>query len=485
MSTPVSAAGTYSDCHLAHNVTVSAGTGTTLTINGPLDLNGFELRDTTTGNAVSFGVVLNTAGARIYDSKGGGKITGFWAGVKSVASSAQLINCDLSGNRYFGAYIDTGANNNKITGGKIGSINGVTNEAYAIGIQAGNVTNLVVDGVVFENMYRQTAATSAMVGEGLPVNFSSSSTNCVMKNCVAINTSAKPYTIGAFAGVLGGHTIENNTFINFVEAGVMTYSSAAAHNVVGNTIWLKEPTAGSRGAEGHNTNFTKNLIVGYDVSQYGNATFSKNTILEPHISTSAVRIISQIPYESVTTSVGTSAGPDGFGVIFSETPDTAMGPWTPANTYVSVLDHARFGTMPGGTPTTIKVKIAAGPSGFASDGFYVGHKATSGDIYDFAATPVQLSVSGNTTFSIAGNGEAWAIGTFVYDKSSGLDFALQDQGTGGNDLKAKVAATAIYKGFYKAGKDASTVNKSGYSHLGGSDPSNKHTFIKEIQIDGF
>lgn len=171
--------------------------------------------------------------------------------------------------------------------------------------------------------------------------------------------------------------------------------------------------------------------------------------------------------------------------VFTETVATDMGPWS-GQTFVGVIKASSLGTLPTGTQTEIEVTFNAGSGGFGASSAFIGHRASSGDNYDFAATPAQLKDGVSNTFTVPSGGSKTVKATFTYDGVSDLVVAISHDGTSANNLKAKVGTGNVYKGYYKSSTtDAGTVNKSGYADLGGSGSLNQHCIVSKISMDGF
>lgn len=96
---------------------------------------------------------------------------------------------------------------------------------------------------------------------------------------------------------------------------------------------------------------------------------------------------------------------------------------------------------------------------------YVGHRAGSGDEYDFSTTPVAVLFSGAAS-GVASSGSTvtsdWA--NFTYDKTSDLLLAIYFGGGTSSDMtRAKYSVTSI-DSYYILGDEAATVNKTaGYT----------------------
>lgn len=114
---------------------------------------------------------------------------------------------------------------------------------------------------------------------------------------------------------------------------------------------------------------------------------------------------------------------------------------------------------------------------------YVGHRG-AGDIYDFAAAPVQITVGGNGAFTLPQSGSVVSDDiTFAYNGTSDLlvAFAITTN-TSQDDIRTLFGSSVGTSYFFKyGGNDASTVNKSGYSGAG-SNP-NALAIISKIEIE--
>jgi len=202
VTTSISSAGTYGpgNYHLAADISggmIFAGDAT-------LDLNGRIIGDVADRDTVTFGV-HSTHKLTVLDGIGGGKITGFWAGVKAEGDQSYLLGIDLSGNRYIGALLQ--GNYCSINGVCCNDIGGVTNEPYATGIQCDGFQPIITN-CQFRNLYRQHGYQGAAPGEGLAVNLSAQSASGRVQNINFVNDVFEDNTVGVFAGSGGGHVIE-------------------------------------------------------------------------------------------------------------------------------------------------------------------------------------------------------------------------------------------------------------------------------------
>lgn len=205
--TPITACGSYGAGNYTLAADLEVASGNCLTFSGDVTLTagtGNEVRSTATGNAWDYGVrhsggVLNMSGI---------SISGFRVGLKASGANSILAGLTFTGNRYFGVWI-TG-NGAKMIGGSVAGIGGVTDEPYAIGVQAA-ASNVEISGVTFRNIYRQAGGPGSLgdhLGEGLAVNFPASTTGGKLLNSTFSNDEFVIDTIGAFLGAGGGHGID-------------------------------------------------------------------------------------------------------------------------------------------------------------------------------------------------------------------------------------------------------------------------------------
>lgn len=121
------------------------------------------------------------------------------------------------------------------------------------------------------------------------------------------------------------------------------------------------------------------------------------------------------------------------------------------------------------------------PTGIAQA--HIGHRASSGDSYDFAASPVPLMVGGNTAFEIPQSGTLVSDDIdFQYDGVSDLIVAFSiTSDTAKDDIRISTAGNGGSYYFKSAGSDSGTVNKSGYG-AAGANP-NALGIISQIEMD--
>ena len=110
---------------------------------------------------------------------------------------------------------------------------------------------------------------------------------------------------------------------------------------------------------------------------------------------------------------------------------------------------------------------------------YVGHGASSGDAYDFAATPAQVLFSGSGSVSIGTSAVVTSDWTsFAYDKTS--KFVIAWYISSPVDTMIYRAGVSNVTSYYRGGDEAATVNKSGYATNSGYNMG-----ITKIETNGF
>lgn len=197
-ATDISSSGEYGPgtYMLTNDITVSSGDGLVFTGPAKVDLNGYTISTSQTGNTWDYGIRFLSDNSEISN----GSVRNFRVGLKATGAF-KSINVDYSA-RYIGVLIE--ADNSAILGGTIHEIGGVTDEKYAVGVNC-NAANCLVSGVTFKNIYAQSGYQGSSAGEGVAVNFSASSTSGRLANCSFFNDELRQETIGIFAS--GEHDI--------------------------------------------------------------------------------------------------------------------------------------------------------------------------------------------------------------------------------------------------------------------------------------
>lgn len=111
-----------------------------------------------------------------------------------------------------------------------------------------------------------------------------------------------------------------------------------------------------------------------------------------------------------------------------------------------------------GSKLRLTLRGASSGSDLSISKAYIGEQATGGDAYDFAASPAQVKVAGNASFTVP------VAGTTVTDEitlavgGESLVFAASCI-----DGDMSTSSRANWLKYEKPGDDASTVNASGYA----------------------
>lgn len=160
---------------------------------------------------------------------------------------------------------------------------------------------------------------------------------------------------------------------------------------------------------------------------------------------------------------GAKASSQNHVQVFTGVMGTNSAGWH-SNTLVVVIPTSKLSPLM--AASKIRLTMAAAttkPTGVASA--YIGHKAASGDSYDFAATPVAITVGGNASFTIPQSGSSVSDEiAFAYNGTSDLVIAFSfSSNTSENDIRTGNALGNGCLYFFKASaNDAATVNKSSY-----------------------
>lgn len=128
------------------------------------------------------------------------------------------------------------------------------------------------------------------------------------------------------------------------------------------------------------------------------------------------------------------------------------------------LSEALFGSN--GTHVRLTLTAPTNANVFVT-ALRIGHAATSGDAYDFAATPTQMLIGG-LDFVLIESGDVVTtdIVAFNFDQTKNLIAAIYATT---NTLRTKASLGGNYAFYYKSGSDdTATVNATGYSASAGS-----------------
>ncbi len=129
-----------------------------------------------------------------------------------------------------------------------------------------------------------------------------------------------------------------------------------------------------------------------------------------------------------------------------------------------------------GSANHIKIKLTRYTSDWSFSKMYIGEKATSGDAYDFASTPRQVTFSsGQAGGTVTSSGLTSDPIPFRVDKHK--DYIISIYFSSYSEPPKKDTAASGYALYYKEGDDAATVDASGYS---ASASNGKKHFVEKI-----
>jgi len=148
-------------------------------------------------------------------------------------------------------------------------------------------------------------------------------------------------------------------------------------------------------------------------------------------------------------------------VISAITPDGQASSWN-GYTIVQKIAAAQLSNI-GLADTRVTFKSGSG-GGLKIAAAYIGHKAASGDAYDFETTPTQLLFGGNADGGVTtANTEFAAETPFVVQANKDLLISMQMTDSTHHYGSRKQSATTGLQAYYKSGAEAATVNKTGYT----------------------
>ena len=168
----------------------------------------------------------------------------------------------------------------------------------------------------------------------------------------------------------------------------------------------------------------------------------------------------------------------------------AVNQGTSDYTFVTRYEIADMNNIPTGTVTEVYIEFL---SSLATSSYYcdvgpvyIGVAAASGDVYDFASTPTQLTFDGgSSTWSPVSASESKNTDTvsFSWDKTTDLLVALWSNAS--PSITSYAGANTNFttsRSYFKAGTDDSaTVDKTGYTGPGSA----MYGGIRQIYMDGY
>lgn len=124
------------------------------------------------------------------------------------------------------------------------------------------------------------------------------------------------------------------------------------------------------------------------------------------------------------------------------------------------IEAAQLSNLQGsGSRITFRSSVSAGGMTIAKA--YIGQAATTGDTYDFAATPIQLLFAGMANVTVAQNAEVQSDEAEFYP-ATGQPLLLSMYFNAASATYSKNTQTG-WLSYYKAGDSAAAVNTSGYT----------------------
>lgn len=120
----------------------------------------------------------------------------------------------------------------------------------------------------------------------------------------------------------------------------------------------------------------------------------------------------------------------------------------------------------------VRLTLRGGSASFNVAQAAIGLRATTGDAYDFAATPVTVTAGGSGSFTIPA-GDDIVTDQVSLTIPSGRDIVFAFYAAAGGGRFA--TATAGWASYYKAANDVTTVNATGYT------TESRRYFIRRIE----
>lgn len=182
---------------------------------------------------------------------------------------------------------------------------------------------------------------------------------------------------------------------------------------------------------------------------------SPYTLINVHGSCSGqIKILLTVYY----TPAAPQSPPAGWGPVFEQTLDADSNSFDGYTVVQRLVPVAHSGM-----PTQAKATFKAIPSvGLAISEAYISHASGSGY---FCADKAPLKVGTSTSFAASPGGVVTALADFAWDKTSPLLVSYYVSHATNNRIKGKTTLSGS-SAYWKAGNDAATLNKSGYTTAG-------------------
>lgn len=265
------------DYYLERDVSIDGDVGIVIKAKDVLlDLNGHTVSGPKNIDSKSIGIHVKSAqNVRIV----GGRVDGFRYGILASTTSDLTVQAvEVSQSLNIG--ISVGGPRTRIEGCHVHDIGGIGDEAYAVGVNIlGGGDGVMLLRSTIANIYRQSQADPATVGEGCAVVCSSSAGSIVVRDNVLTNDRVEAKTIGVFCG--GRDQVVQNNLIRNFQFGVMGGGSEdRATDVVDNCLVTKPAIGGSEGLSVVFGKVTGNVVVGFHHGGRPNLSADSNTFLD-------------------------------------------------------------------------------------------------------------------------------------------------------------------------------------------------------------
>ncbi|MGM5087520.1 hypothetical protein E0H64_17640 [Rhizobium leguminosarum bv. viciae] len=116
----------------------------------------------------------------------------------------------------------------------------------------------------------------------------------------------------------------------------------------------------------------------------------------------------------------------------------------------------------------VRLTFRAGTGSAAIDNVYIGHKAASGDAYDFESTPTQITFSGGSAGATVATNSTLLSDEIAFTIQSGKDLIVAID-FGAAAVVSRGLTQTGWQAYRKSANDASTVNATGYSAIDAAD----------------
>jgi len=150
-------------------------------------------------------------------------------------------------------------------------------------------------------------------------------------------------------------------------------------------------------------------------------------------------------------------------VTFSQTLDLDSLDWNGYNMR-QVIEAAALSQS--GTKVRLTLQAANG-QGAQIGAIYLGHKAASGDPYDFDGNQVQVTVGASPTFTItAGTSVVTDPVVFTFDNTKDFIVAIYLNNSAADDVRGRNVVTNAMNWYKSTANETATSNVTGYANIG-------------------